>query len=293
VTTESPTLTGLHLLILVDQDWIRILQQLGESRHPFAHVILEEFRQILIIETVEYAIDAPQRRQTRREPDDVAGDVDPVELRGDANEKSRQRLLQALQHVQDVRVQRVGALNVSESLKYGIGRQEDAVDDVPIGIGKFGNQVREEIVPPRGEIGRRDDRDGLAALALELGGDRAHERDEVVLYQRPVRFRDDASHASVVVLVVGGPSPLHHVLEMHGRRLPDREVAAGGIVGISRRADDPQHSEGVARRGLRREERAFGILTSRLVGGERLGEDLAELVFLRGHYYFFSRYGWW
>ncbi len=71
-------------------------------------------------------------------------------------------------------------------------------------------------------------------------------------------------------------------LEVHCRRLPDREVRGNGVAAL-RAAHDPEHREGVARRGLRREEGTLGVLTRRLVGGEGLGEDLAELVFLRGH----------
>ena len=46
----------------------------------------------------------------------------------------------------------------------------------------------------------------------------------------------------------------------------------GGGIAARRAANDPEHREGVARRGLRREEGTLGVLTRRLVGGEGLGE---------------------
>ena len=152
-------------------------------------------------------------------------------------------------------VQFVGPLHVAEAAEDGVGRHEDARDDVGVGRVEALDEVGEEVVPVLGEVDLGDEGDGLGALGLDLRGDQAHQLDEVVLDDGAIGGADgDALGAVLGVLV---PALLADVLEVNGRGLPN-----GGIGGIVTR-DNVKDDQRVAVHLLRRGQMLLGLLQKR------------------------------
>mmetsp|Transcript_2460 Transcript_2460/g.5111 ORF Transcript_2460/g.5111 Transcript_2460/m.5111 type:complete len:284 (-) Transcript_2460:58-909(-) len=259
---------------------VDVLQMLGEAGHPLLHVILEVFRQVLVIERVENAADGSQGGQTGSQLGDVVAGREGVQLGVDGLEQLRERFLEAVQHVQNVFVERVAALHVAEPLEDGIGRDENPVDDAPVAVVETRDQIGQQVVPLGRKIRRGDQADGFSQLDLNLGGHRAHQFDQVVLDDVAVlgrhgvlsKFRVGVVVVAVRAAAIWRPALLDHVLEVDRGGLADRAV--GGLVG----GHEAQHGDAVAGGGLGGEEGVLGMLAGGGVGGEGSGEDVAELV---------------
>ena len=213
---------GLVLLVGIGEDGVLVLQVAGEFLHPLVHVILEVFRQVLPVEGVEYPAHGPEGGEARFELGRVVrGGLDGL---AGLDEEGEEGGLEALQNVQDVAVQVVGPLHVAEPAEDGVGRNEDARNDVGVGRVESLDEVGEEVVPVLREVDLGDEGYGLGALGLDLGGDRAHQVDEVILDEVAIGRADGNALRAVLGVLV--PSLLADVLEVNGRGLPN-----GGIGG--------------------------------------------------------------
>jgi hypothetical protein len=223
---------GLVLLVGVGEGGVLVLQVASEFLHPLVHMVLEEFWQVLPIEGVEYTAHGSEGGEAGLE----LGRVVRAGLDGLAglDEEGEEGRLEALQDVQDVAVEFIRPLHVAEAAEDGVGRNEDARHDVGVGRVESLDEVGEEVVPVLREVDLGDEGDCLGALGLDLGGNRAHQIDEVVLDEVAIGGADGNALRPVLGMLV--PTLLADVLEVNGRSLPNGGV--GGAVAGNNVKDD-------------------------------------------------------
>lgn len=212
--------TGLVLFVVIFQERIFVLQVLCKLLHPFSHVILKVFRQILPVETVKDATHVPEGFKSWFELMGIIA-VSFHALSGGFEER-KERRLEPFQCVEYIRIELVGFIDISEPFEDGIGRGENTAHDGHIGRGEFLDEFGEEIVPLLGIIDGGNDANALRALGLDLGRGGAHEFDEVLLDEYAIVGGDDDAVCAVFVGCV--PALFENVFEVDGSGLADMRV---------------------------------------------------------------------